>query len=163
MIGSVATADLNGCYGLSKIIRADLSHPRKSAVPDIPNVACSDLDFPRVNAAPVPYQWTTRRRRGSQLDRRYDLSACPTQFLRHGVRANFDHAQEFLRLLFAQFFDFLEARRLRGFVRVFGSRVQCQQIEIRRVMIRIDLQRAPQEFSSLFVLSSHQITLPKFG
>jgi hypothetical protein len=83
--------------------------------------------------------------------------------LGYGVRASFDHAQKFLGLFFTQFFDLLESRRLRGFTFVFGARVQGQQIEVSRVMIRGDFQRAPQEFSRLFVLSLHQVTLPEFG
>jgi hypothetical protein len=62
---------------------------------------------------------------------------------RNGVWAHFNHTQEFPGFLFAQISDFLESRRLRGFAFIFGSGVQRQQIEIRRVMIRVDLQRAP--------------------
>src|SRR5262245_45960403 len=40
------TADLRGCDGSTRIIRDDLSHPRKSTVPSVPDLARSDLEAP---------------------------------------------------------------------------------------------------------------------
>jgi hypothetical protein len=44
--GAAGTAALNRCDRLSRIIRVDLSHLYKSAVPSVPNLACSDLEAP---------------------------------------------------------------------------------------------------------------------
>src|SRR6266446_371314 len=74
-------------------------------------------------------------------------------------RPYFNDAQDFLRLLRQELLEFLEVFRLCFLARIPRPRVQREQVEICRVVFRVELQRPPNLLFCLRVVFLHQVIL----